>query len=391
MRESKMGLFDKLFRRPERDQAREYFKTLTAYRPVFHDWRGEIYESALVRAAIDARARHISKLKVEMVGTAKPELQRLMRLGPNQFQTWGQFLYRVSTILDVNSTAFIVPIVDEDLKVTGYYPVLPEKVEVVEYQGEPWLKYQFSHGQTAAIEMSRCAVLNRFQYRSDFFGTGNRALDETMDLITIQNQGIKEGAKNSATYRFMARTTNFTTPDDLANERKRFSERNLSAEAEGGGVLLFPNTYTDIKQLTGDTYSPDPAQMDLIRSNVFEYFGVNEDVLQNRAYGDAWSAFYEGALEPFAIQFSDVMTKAMFTENERSRGSELMLTANRLQYLSNSDKLNVTAQLTDRGIFSINESREVFNLPPVEGGDVRTIRGEYKNAEEIGGEDGTED
>lgn len=387
-----MGLFDKLFR-PQREKQRadEYFKTLTAYRPVFHDWRGELYESALVRAAIDARARHISKLKVETVGTAKPELQRLLKLGPNQFQTWGQFLYRVSTILDVNSTAFIVPIVDKDLKVTGYFPVLPEKVEIIEFNGEPWLKYKFTHGQTAAIEMKYCAVLNRFQYRSDFFGTGNRALDETMDLISIQNQGIKEGAKNSATYRFMAKTTNFTTPDDLREERKRFSERNLSAEADGGGVLLFPNTYTDIKQLAGDTYSPDPKQMELIQTNVFDYFGVNEDVLQNKAYGDAWSAFYEGAIEVFAIQFSDAMTKAIFTENERSRGSELILTANRLQYLSNADKLNVTAQLTDRGIFSINEAREVFNLPPVEGGDVRTIRGEYKNAEEInGGQDGDE-
>lgn len=387
-----MGLFDKLFRpQRERQRAGEYFKTLTAYRPVFHDWRGELYESALVRAAIDARARHISKLKVETVGTAKPELQRLLKLGPNQFQTWGQFLYRVSTILDVNSTAFIVPIVDKDLKITGYFPVLPEKVEIIEFNGEPWLKYKFTHGQEAAIEMKYCAVLNRFQYRSDFFGTGNRALDETMDLISIQNQGIKEGAKNSATYRFMARTTNFTTPDDLREERKRFSERNLSAEADGGGVLLFPNTYTDIKQLAGDTYSPDPKQMELIQTNVFDYFGVNEEVLQNKAYGDAWSAFYEGAIEVFAIQFSDAMTKAIFTENERSRGSELILTANRLQYLSNADKLNVTAQLTDRGIFSINEAREVFNLPPVEGGDVRTIRGEYKNAEEInGGQDGDE-
>ena len=326
-----MGLFDKLFR-PQREKQRadEYFRTLTAYRPVFHDWRGELYESALVRAAIDARARHISKLKVETVGTAKPELQRLLKLGPNQFQTWGQFLYRVSTILDVNSTAFIVPIVDKDLKITGYFPVLPERVEIVEFNGEPWLKYKFTHGQTAAIEMKYCAVLNRFQYRSDFFGTGNRALDETMDLISIQNQGIKEGAKNSATYRFMARTTNFTTPDDLKEERKRFSERNLSAEAEGGGVLLFPNTYMDIKQLAGDTYSPDPKQMELIQTNVFDYFGVNEDVLQNKAYGDAWSAFYEGAIEVFAIQFSDAMTKAAFTENERSRGSEIMLTANRL-------------------------------------------------------------
>jgi len=122
--------------------------------------------------------------------------------------------------------------------------------------------------------------------------------------------------------------------------------------------------------------------MEIIRKNVFEYFGVNEDVLQNKAYGDAWSAFYEGAIEPFAIQFSEVLTKMLFTFREQSQGNGVMATANRLQYLSNADKLSVSSQLLDRGIFSINDVRDIWNLPPVEGGDNRIIRGEYYNADE---------
>ena len=59
-----------------------------------------------------------------------------------------------------------------------------------------------------------------------------------------------------------------------------------------------------------------------------------------------------------------------------------MATANRLQYLSNSEKLNVSSQMLDRGIMSINDVREIWNLPPVEGGDVRIIRGEYYNTDE---------
>ena len=120
--------------------------------------------------------------------------------------------------------------------------------------------------------------------------------------------------------------------------------------------------------------------MEQIRTNVYNYFGVNEDVLQNKAYGDAWSAFYEGAVEPFAIQFSQVMTKALFSERERAQGTELIATSNRLQYMSNADKLNVSSQLLDRGIFSINDVRDIWNLPHVEGGDERIIRGEYYNA-----------
>jgi hypothetical protein len=129
--------------------------------------------------------------------------------------------------------------------------------------------------------------------------------------------------------------------------------------------------------------------MQLIQTNVFNYFGVNEDVLQNKAYGDKWSAFYEGCVEVFAIKFSEALTKAMFSERERANGALVMLTANRLQYMSNADKMAFTNDGLDRGMLSVNEAREVWNLAPVEGGDVRTIRGEYKNADEL--EDGKDE
>jgi hypothetical protein len=50
--------------------------------------------------------------------------------------------------------------------------------------------------------------------------------------------------------------------------------------------------------------------------------------------------------------------------------------------MTNADKLNVSSQLLDRGVMSINDIREIWNLAPVEGGDVRIIRGEYWNADE---------
>ena len=126
----------------------------------------------------------------------------------------------------------------------------------------------------------------------------------------------------------------------------------------------------------------DDKQMTLIKSNVYEYFGVNEEILTNKAYGDAWSAFYEGAIEPFSVQFSEVMTRMLFTFREQSTGNQVIATANRLQYMSNADKLNVSSQMLDRGIFSLNDVRDIWNMPPVEGGDSRIIRGEYYTVDE---------
>ena len=66
-----------------------------------------------------------------------------------------------------------------------------------------------------------------------------------------------------------------------------------------------------------------------------------------------------------------------FSDREQAFGSKLIATSNRLQYMSNADKLKVSAQMADRGLMTINEIREIWNLPPVEDGDVRPVRGEY--------------
>ena len=359
------------------------FKLVSAYDPVFRDWRGQIYESMLVRAAIDARSRHVSKLKVEFIGSAKPDLSARLAKRPNPWDSWSQFLYRVNTILDATNNCLLVPIYDDGLNKIGFFPVLVNAVKVVEYKGELWLKYKYRNGtRTAACRMIEAALLRKFQFRNDFFGETNGTLDETMDLISIQKQGIKEAIKSTNSYKFMATSSNFALQADLEKDQMNFSERNFSKEARGGKVLLFPNTYKDIKQIDIKPYTPDKDQMDLIEQNVYDYFGVNKDILQNKAVGDSWTAFYEGAVEPFAIQFSEAISKAMFSERERAQGTMIMATSNRLQYLSNRDKLDVSSQLLDRGIFSINDVRDIWNLPPVENGDQRVIRGEYYSADE---------
>lgn len=389
-----MGLFDIFLKnRPKKaeNEKQSTFRMLNGYTPKFTTWGGEIYESELIRSAINARATHISKLRVDMQGSARPALQSKLLKAPNQFQTWSQFLYRVSTILDIHNTAFIVPVYDQYGEPSGIFCPLPNKTEIVQYGTKPYLVYTFGWGERAAIELEYCGILTKFQYKSDFFGENNHSLFPTMDLIHIQNQGIEEGVKSAATYRFWAQVNNFSKADDLAKERQRFSEENFSKDAQGGGLLLFPNTYQNINQVKSDPFVVQADEMKLIKDNVYQYFMVNEDILTNKAFGDAWSAFYEGAIEPFAIQFSEVLTKMLFTLREQGNGNRLMLTANRLQYMSNKDKLNVSSQLLDRGIISINDAREIWNMPPVDGGDVRIIRGEYWNADEKVSEEGNPD
>lgn len=374
-----MGLFEAIFKKPNYLREAKTFKTLTGYSPRWVSWSGEIYESEIVRECIEARARHISKLKVEIHGNEK--IKNKIKHKPNSWQTWGQFLARLSTILDVKNTAFIVQIFNTYGEFEGVFPIVPTDFELVDYKGTLYLRFKFANGNWGAQELSKVGILVKHQFRSDFFGEDNSALNQTMELINIQNQGIEEGVKSSATYRFMATLSNYVNDDDLVKERQNFTRDNLES---GSGLLLFPHTYKDIKQIDSTPYVLDAKQMRIIETRVQNFFGVSTEILQNKAYGDAWGAFYEGAVEVFAIQFSEVMTGMLFTNLEQSNGSRVFASSNRLQYATTAEKLSVSTQMSDRGILNRDEVREIWNLPPLPNGEGEAyiIRGEYKNADE---------
>ena len=377
-----MGAFSKLFGKIKADRLLGgFFQMLDGYTPIFTTYDGGVYEMELTRACIHTFANHCSKLQPKVSGTDARGIQAMLDSKPNLFMTSAQFLYKVATIYETQNTCFIVPVLDQFERIVGYYPVTPDMTELREQNGEPFLVYTFGNGEKAAIELARVGVVSKFLYRNDLMGEDNRALEPTMQLLATQNQGIAEGIKNSASYRFMATVSNFTKGKDLAAERRNWVAENMGPDA--GGLALFPNTYANVQQIQSSAKTVDTDQLKIIQDRVFTYFGTNEDVLLNKAVGDAWSAYYEGKIEPFAIQLSQAMTVMTYSHNERTRKNAIVWMANRLQYMTNTDKLQVSSQMFDRGILSTNDIMDIWSLPHVEDGDKRYIRKEYTEISQL--------
>ena len=379
-----MGLFEKLFGKKEQDapakvKVQHTFQLLDGYVPTFHTWNGSVFESDLIRAALDAHGRHAAKLQVNIQGSAKPNLVNRLKIQPNPYQTWSQFQYRTSIILNARNTAFLVPTRGEYGEPNGLTNIVPERWELVEYNGTPYIRFTLKNNKRLAVSLYEVGILTRYQYRSDLFGESNEAMKAVLDLIEMQRQGITEGIKNGASYRFSAQSDNWATDEDLASEMDRFNKFTFQNKKTSGGMILFPNTYKNVQQLKQESYKVDADQQALIKANVYDYFAVNEDVIQGKAYGDAWLAFYESGPEWVAIQLSDVMTRMFYTERERQFDNRIFFTSNRLQYMSNADKLNAVSQLADRGLATRNELREILNLAPLPApyGDQIPARGEY--------------
>lgn len=379
-----MGMFEKVFGKREQPaalKAAKTFKLLEGYKPAFTTWQGSIYESELIRACLDAWGRHTAKLKPNFKGSAHPELISRLKVKPNRYQEWSTFLYQTATVLGVRNNAFLVPTRDEFGNKNGMINIVPVKYDLVEYMDEPWLRFELKERKLRAERLADVGILTRFQYSSELFGESNQeSMQPVLDLIKMQRQGITEGIKNGATYRFMAQSDNWATDDDLSEEMQRFNAATFGNKKTSGGVILFPNTYTNVTQLKQEAYKVDPDQEKMIRENVFNYFATNENIIQNKAVGDEWLAFYEGLIEWIAIQISEQSSKMMYTERERMGfGNEIFFSSNRLQYMSTKDKLEAIKTNADRGLMTRNELREIENLPPLPApyGDQIPARGEY--------------
>ena len=378
-----MGLLDIISPKRRRAAAalREgsYFKSFTEYAPQFTTWKGGVYEQALTRAAVERFAVGCSKLKPECLGTGKRNVRRLFETAPNSYMSWPKFLARCATILETDTTCAIVPSLDQNLSVTGLFPLKFDTAEIVDYENTSWIRFTLSSGDQYAIELERVCLLTRFQYQSDFFGGGNNPLTPVMALIDAQDQAQEFAIRNGANIRFVGKLTGMVHEDDMEKKRERFSQTNL-AQSNTSGLLLYDSTFSDLKQVNEQHYTISAEEMETINQSVYTYFGINQNILQNDYTEDTWGAYYEGKIEPFAVQLGEGLTQMLFTERERKAGNVVMFSSNRLEYASNASKRNMVRDMTDRGLMSINEGREVLQLPPIEGGDVRIVRGEYMDA-----------
>ena len=375
-----MGLLDRLFPKhrqlAEKTATATNYKTITEYQTVFSTWDGKIYEQALVRSAIEKTSVLASKLKPEVLGDSSPRIRRALDVAPNQYMSWPKMIGRLMTILLNDNTAAVVPAFDKDMQVTGIYPLKFDTAEVVDYKGEPWVRFYLGSGDPMAIELRWVCFLTRFQYESDFFGTSNSALTSTLQLMDYQEQAQEAAIRNGANIKFIASASSSMRPEDIEKKRDEFSDRNLSTK-NTSGLMIYDNTFESMKQVEPVSYTVSPEEMDRIQRNVFNYFGVNESILQSSYTEEEFGAFYESQIEPFAVQLGEGLTQMLYTPTQRRHGNRVVFSANRLEYASNASKRNMIRDMLDRCVMTLNEAREILQLPPTENGDVFIARGEY--------------
>lgn len=386
----KRSLFSRIFGSDANSiipQKAEDFTILDNQKAIFTRYNGDYKRDADVLACVDAIARNGAKMhprhirnfggKMENV---KSDLYKLLAKQPNELQNAYKFYYQVISELELNNNAVVYISKDENLKVKGLYPLKYDEIKFYEYQGKLWVKFKFGRGKERFVPYSDCIHLTRGDSKDGIFGGSVEPLKKVLSMKHILDEGIVNAIKTTQSIKGIIKTTkSLLKPEDIKNMRDQFVNDFIKqGDRSGIGALDASTDFTPVK-IEPTTASDN--QIKEIDNKVLKYFGISEKIINSDYSENEWNAFYESILEPIGLQMSLEFSNKLFTPTEKAFGNEILFESNRLQYASNNTKLELIRYGSN--IMTINELREVFNLAPVENGDVFMIDQNHEINEDI--------
>lgn len=341
-------------------------------------FHGDLLDIDVIVSCIDALARNLAKMRLTAIRRVKDsvavtdlssDIARVLRK-PNPYMTMYDFIYKVAALYYASNNAFIWPEYNNKGELINLWPINYRGFKVYEVDGIKVARFEMERNHFYTIPYKDLIPLRNHYFNDALFGDENYPFKPIAELMHAQNQGIIEGIKNSALLRGLLIASGVLKEEDIKAARERFIEENLNAK-NNGGVMIIDGKF-DYKPLESKPYIIDADTRAKTKEEAFEYFGVNEEFLQNNFTAEKYEAIYEGRLEPFAIMFTDALTAFLYTEREVSFGNEIVANMSRVKYQSINSVVNIVNATKELGLFTRDEYREMLGyepLGPERGGD----------------------
>lgn len=393
-----MGIFDFFKRKhitPRADNTR--LRLINDFQATFTEYNGEIYDSEIVRACIDAIARNAAKLNITQQGSAK--FNKFLLYSPNLYMSSYDFIYKVVSKLYTQNNVFIE--IEKDINGVPINLIPIDYKQVKFSKDRQFVYFTLEDGNKMKGLYSDLIHLRRHYNNKAMYGSSNYVpLDATIQAHMSANDGIINAIKSSARLRGLLKFSQTLRPEDLIKQRDEFTRDYLGADNDGGIAVL--DSKAEFQELKSEFKTIDDKQMATIRENIYRYFGVSENIIKSSYTEDEYNSFYSSTIEPIAIQMSLEFTRKLFTDKEISCGNKIVFSAERLTFANNSTKSNLINTLLPLGVLSINEARTILELAPIDDGDRHLVSlnyvdlskaNEYQLGREVSDdeEEGTED
>lgn len=373
MGKERRSLFSTIFgNKKQTEITKTQLQMLNSYNAQFTTLSNNTYDSKVARQCIDRIATHCAKLipkhiKDSVSNNIKGDINFLLQNQPNPITTKFDFIYRIISMLYTDCNAFVYIAKDKTGFITGFYPVLALNYDLLQdTSGRIYLKFKFINGQEYTLPYLELIHLRLFYNNHDIFGTNNKVLKTDIDTAHTASEGIKNAIKTSNNLKGILKYTNSMLKEkDIKASKDAFVRDFLNLENESGIAAV--DSKAEFEAVNLKPITLDREQLKQVNNNIFDYFGISEKIVNNSFTTEDWNAFYEGVIEPRAIQMSDAFTNKIFSYKAIKDGHKIVFTANRLQYATLANKISLLKEAGALGLLTKDEAREIIDLHPLGG------------------------
>lgn len=373
---AKRSLFKAIFGNNDETRVYTKYQLVNSNMNYISPWSGKTFDNDVIRSCIRPIYSQLGKLKFKQVRRNDKGLQdvrdhkiKYLLRYPNPFMTMQKLIEKMVITLELEGNAYAYVKRDNTNKPIEIHPISCTKAELLESQNELFIKFYFKTGKEKVIPYADIIHLRKDFYDNDFFGsTSDEALKNALKIIDASDKGVVQAIKTSAVIKWLLKFKSVLRKDDKEKAIEDFSNSYLDINNESNKNIAAVDPRYDVEQVKDNNYVPNEGQLDKWTKRLYSYFGVNEKIVNNSYSENEWNSFYEAVIEPIATEFTEQLTKVLFTSHELDVGNEIVFTPSSLQMASMNTKLQLV-QLVDRQSMTPNEWREVLNLSPVEGGD----------------------
>src|SRR5690554_172366 len=382
-----------IFKRKKKQGSEQPFKFISELNIPQVSFGTNISKSDVVKIAIDRIASQCAKLKPRHIKNENDKtvtdktgkLSFILKHKPNEVMTPYQFIYKVITKLFIDDNSFVYPMFD-DGELKGLYPLNPIMVEpIVDGGNNYYLRFQFENKETFIIPYENIIHLKRFYHDNDIFGGSGHKGDQEALLKAIninENvlQGVENALRSSMQIKGLLKMNAMLNETDKNKQLTSFNETLRESIKNKGSSIIPIDLKSEYIPLNVDPKLIDADTLEFLNDKILNYFGVSSPIFSSNYSEDEFNSFYEQTIEPLAIQLSEAFSLGLLTDNEIKRGEQVVFYSERLQYASWNTKVTAIEKLMGLGIMSLNESRALLGLEPVENGDKRLQSLNYVDA-----------
>lgn len=371
-----MGLFSKLFgKKKQVDESKltlaDYFN---AFPPIYSKGDVDVLKNDIFRAGVACITREMRKIYAEHVRMVDGEniLQnsdiQFVLSHPNKIMTAADFFEKITFITLTQENCFIYPVY-EGGQLVALYPLEPSTYKFVERKDSDELDVQFwfQNGQqrhsvlidyNLLIHIRRNFTLNEYSggnLQGNFDDTGVKDVVELNDFLA---DGLKKQVQTSYASHIVL---NLKSTYDIQKEKeaiKIFEEKLNSSKS----AVLATGLDTQITSLSKSLNFVDTELVKYIEAKILRPLGVSVAILSGDFTKAQYEAFYQVAIEPLLVTFSQAFTRALFTRKELGYKHQIQFKAEEAAFLSTKEKLEVIRLLGDQGGIYINEARTLIGL-----------------------------